>query len=265
VQQASHALKLAIHHGLRSVYLPGFWWLKDGVNELPNGLRLVNRPGVLFDDEEVVVVGKFFNTARLTGLRSGGNSHHAMMELLRPLLKLAASDTALDEDHLVIHVRAGDVFSGSSVHPGYGQAPLAFYQRVLESRSWSRVTLVAENDRNPIWNALNSLCRTSHLTEVRIGRPLGEDLAFMLRARCMVVARGTFGNAIAALSTRLEEAHFFESAFNCWGNSGVRAIRWVDTLGEYRREILCKNWRNSASQRRLMTDYPAERIARNSL
>jgi hypothetical protein len=265
VQQVSHALDIAIHHGLKSVYVPGFWWLKDGVTELPNGLRLVNRPGVLFDDEEVLVTGMFFDTTQLTGLRGSGKSHYSMMGFLRPCIRIDGTGIALEEDHLIIHLRAGDVFSRSSVHPGYGQAPIGFYQRVLESRRWGRVTLVAENDQNPIWAALKALCLKNHPTEVRMGRPLNEDLEFMLRSRCMIAARGTFGNAISALSTNLETVHFFESAFNCWGNPKVRAIRWIDTSGEYRREILCKNWKNSASQRKLMIDFPAEKIARSEL
>lgn len=51
-------------------------------------------------------------------------------------------------DDLTIHVRAGDVWQINTprrVHPEYHALPLSFYESILRSRRWSKVTIVTED------------------------------------------------------------------------------------------------------------------------
>jgi len=260
VQQIRNAVSVARENHLPTVYLPGFWWIKKGIHQLSCGIRLVNEEEVVLDDEEVLLVGRFFNVSTLVDFPPGGLSCRQVIDHLGDLVILDRDGEVLADDHLVIHLRAGDIFTPWGVHPGYGQPPLAFYLRVLESGSWRRVTLVAQDTSNPIWELLAERASSRGECDIRIGGSLRKDLEFLLRARSLVVASGTFARGIAAVSKSLEHVHSFEGSFDPWGNDKVKVTRWVDSEGSYRKRLLSQNWVNSPDQRELMITYPMEFI-----
>ena len=258
--QFRNALGVARGCGIRTVYLPGFRWIKEGVHELPCGTRLVNLLGAVFDDELVLLVGRFFDISSLEGFAPQPLTCHEAIGAIGHLVILDRDREPLEEDHLVIHLRAGDIFSGGNVHPNYGQPPLAFYLRVLEEGPWRRVTMMAQDEGNPVWNPLRQFASAAFPTEAFTGRPLQQDLEFLLRARSLVAPSGTFCRGVAAMSGNLALVHSFDETFDPWGNAAVGVVRWVDTAGTYREQLLSRNWRNSPDQRDLMIRYPGRHI-----
>jgi hypothetical protein len=129
-----------------------------------------------------------------------------------------------------------------------------------EGGAWREFTVVAEDGRNPVMEPLAALCRAHGGVHLRVGRPLAEDLELLLRARALVVGKGTFAMAVAALSEHLDGVHSFEHGFSPWGNGRVRVTEWGDERGDYRRAVLAGNWRNTAAQRELMLHYPMAAI-----
>jgi hypothetical protein len=79
------------------------------------------------------------------------NTARIFADYIRTLVKteLRISDPRLQEDDLVVHFRAGDVFAGQNVHPFYGQPPLSYYLSAVEREQPSRVWLVFEDRGNP--------------------------------------------------------------------------------------------------------------------
>lgn len=260
VRQVANAFRVAEAHGLKTIYLPGMWWLSPGVHELGNGMRLVNHPGVCFDDEEIVLSGVFFDLSQLVGFEAARMSDQETMGYLEPLLKVHSESEPLPESHLVIHVRGGDVFRGKNVHRNYGQPPLAYYLKILEHAAWTVVTVVAEDQANPVWKPLLDACTARFPCEVRVGMPLADDVGFLLRAKTLVAGRGSFIRAIATLSRNLRVVHAFETGIADLRGIDVEVTGWHDVAGVYRDSLMRGNWENSPVQRELMIGYPQAMI-----
>lgn len=167
----------------------------------------------------------------------------------------------LDPNHIVIHIRGGDVF-GPRKPASYGQPPLSYYTFVLQRKKWSHVTVVTSDDDNPVVESLLSWCRERKL-RVSIQRgSLREDLAFLFRAQTLVAGRGTFMPAVCGLSRHAKTVYFFENKFTLIPPvSGLDTIRVIDREGTYVREVLNNNWRNSPHQRQLMVSYPERNLS----
>jgi hypothetical protein len=97
---------------------------------------------------------------------------------------------------LFAHIRSGNVFPPNGVpHPKYGQPPCRYYTQVVDLDNTTGVSVVAEDARNPCLKILlNYTGATWRARDVRT------DIAELLYARKMILARGTFGIAILFLS-----------------------------------------------------------------
>ena len=95
-----------------------------------------------------------------------------------------------------------------------------------------------------------------------ISGDLRSDIEYLLKARILVVSRGSFSPAIATISKNLETVYYFEGVFNVFSleNPNVSCIRVIDKQGVYKSEILSSNWQNTESQRKLMLEYPANAL-----
>lgn len=260
IQQWKHALGIALNHGLHRIYAPGYWWMKSGIFALDCGLEVVNQANTIMSDEEVLLSGDFFDVSSLQSFSSAKLSHAAAIQMLGDNIRVKADGEALPANHLVIHLRAGDIFTAKRIHPLYGQAPLGFYVNVLESGQWDHVTLVAENDANPVWEPLLHYCRERYMCDVRVGRDLQEDIGFLLRARTIVIARGSFASGLACLTPHWKKVITFETPFAAWGNDLIKSETWKDILGDYRKQLLSANWANTPAQRDMMLHYPIKNI-----
>lgn len=140
-----------------------------------------------------------------------------LRDLLAPRLRAAlskygcADEPALPEDHLVIHVRSGDImqWGEGKNHSSYGQPPLAYYRHVVDAHDYARVTIVTEPDRgNPVLAALQA----HYGDKIQIqSRSVHEDVALILRARHVCAGTGTFAQALAYASRHIVRLHCFQN------------------------------------------------------
>lgn len=180
---------------------------------------------------------------------------------LSSLFSRKIHDSNSGEGVLTIHLRGGDVF-GPRKPAAYGQPPLGYYKLILNSKPWTRVDVVYQDDRNPVVAPL-----VKHLRETRIHFTLHsgtdlEDISILLRAQNLVAGRGTFLPAVVGLSRVCKSVYFFEDKMDILPpKTGLIPIRVFDSVGEYRAKLLSGNWENSAEQRALMLAYPAAALS----
>lgn len=163
-----------------------------------------------------------------------------------------------------IHLRGGDIF-GPSPHPGYGQPPWGYYERILESQTWGRVVLVAEDSLNPCVEKIEEWCAARGVPMTRVGETLDSAISAIRRASVLAMSVGTFVPAILLLGGNAEKAFWFgeePSELVCVNKLEVALVR--DLEGQYTSSIMQGNWANSPSQRDLMVTYDKSRVSRPS-
>ena len=171
----------------------------------------------------------------------------------------------LPDSHLVIHLRGGDVF-GPRKPASYGQPPLAFYRRILDNERWSAVTIVHQDDKNPVLRPFLETCKARKVPVTTHSGKVGEDIAELLRASTLVAGRGTFMPAVVGLSRNVKRVFYFHDKFSIHPPvPGVEIIRISDVEGTYVRDVLSNNWENSDYQRKLMLTYPQSNLGRGAL
>ena len=189
------------------------------------------------------------------------NSRDAIWPDLSSLLKEKPHADAFSESTIVIHLRGGDVF-GKRKPPSYGQPPLGFYEKILRTGRWKSAVIVHQDHSNPVLTELMKLCDELAIVATSSSGALSEDLPVLMRARNLVVARGSFGSAVAGLSQHVRNVYFFEDKFHLdFKPQSVRLHRVVDTTGTFRSEVLSSNWVGSPRQYELMMTYGAENLA----
>lgn len=128
-----------------------------------------------------------------------------MRSLLSPSV-LPQVETPLEEDHLVIHIRSGDIFNGL-IHHSYIQPPLSYYEYILENNAYNRVTIVTESDMmNPVIKEL--INRHPDLISVSSSN-LEEDVRFILSAKHLVVGTGSFAHILSLASPCIQKVYCF--------------------------------------------------------
>ncbi len=180
---------------------------------------------------------------------------------VRPLLaeSLRVADPRVGEGDLVLHFRAGDVFSHPVAH--YGQPPLAYYLAAIEREAPKRTWLVFEDRANPCVDAVEAWLQKHRLEAMPQSGSLEEDLRILLSARRLVIGNGTFGSSVAMLSTHLRRLYTFKC--QTWDDlrlPGVAMVQAVDVVGECTKALLSSNWKGSVDQREMMLSYPAEAL-----
>jgi hypothetical protein len=257
VIQLSNAIDLALSHGIGRIYVPGFWWISPLTSGHVAEIELCCEDAA---PDEVLLSGCFYYKQSLRPLYPDrpktieefrGNLLRARVQI--PLLD---APPPLPDDHLVIHIRSGDVFEDRG-HPLYGQPPLAFYTLILRKAPWRQVTLVSEDRRNPVIDRLLQSSGPGLPPVVHRQASLEADLQLLLRARSLAGSLGTFMPAVLALSGNVRRVLCFGGL---WYGATLRtqADLFVvkDLEGHYSRSVLASNWRNDPFQRALMLDYP---------
>ncbi|SBO44565.1 hypothetical protein [Cyanobium sp. NIES-981] len=252
--QLCHASHLARRLGVRVLEVPDAWYLRRGSTRLPDGLVVINGTDH-FPPEHTRLEGRYFYCHTLSGLAHPMEGFRSLLQQLRPAMHLALDGDPLPDDHLMVHIRCGDIFDRHP-HPGYYQPPLAFYSLVLQQRPWSHVHVVFEDFGNPVVLALKRRCEELGLGVSLHSWGLEQDIAFLVRGRHFVAGRGTFMQGVVALSAQAETVYSFWpfDPGNCWGLDGVRNVLIEDRQGRYLNKI--RPWRNSRLQRALMLAYP---------
>ncbi len=252
--QLCHASHLARRIGARVLEVPDAWYLRRGSTRLADGLEVVNGLSH-FPPEHTRLEGRFFYCHTLGALAHPMAGFRSLLQQLRPAMTLALEGEALPDDHLVVHIRCGDIFDRHP-HPGYYQPPLAFYTLVLQQRAWGHVHLVFEDFGNPVVLALQQHCRSLGLEVTLHSWGLERDIAFLVRGRHFVAGRGTFMQGVVALSPHARTVYSFWpfDPDHGWGLDGVTNVLIEDRKGRYLRKL--RPWRNSRLQRAFMLAYP---------
>jgi hypothetical protein len=255
--QLTHACMVGRSLGVKRLHIPGFWYLREGIHYSSNGLEIRNTDQVDLSADQLILAGSFLKMKALKPLCRRRVNPRRMLRSLRPLINLDINATADKKEDLVIHIRSGDIFI--TPHPGYGQPPLAFYQKVVRSKPWNTVRVIFEDRLNPVITPLLDWL-PHHCKQVEVvSGSLKDDLEVLLRARTIACGRGTFIQGISALSRNLKKVyHWNDATFKTWGNRKLKVFRVVDGMGTYSKMICQANWQNTADQQQLMVTYPEE-------
>jgi hypothetical protein len=172
---------------------------------------------------------------------------------------------ATHPDHLMIHIRGGDVF-GPRKPASYGQPPLSYYTLILDSRNWAEVTIVHGDTGSPILDPLIQACADRGIAVQLSTGLLPADLAVLLTGSTLVAGRGTFMPAVVGLSRNVSKVYFFHDKFSLdRPKDGIEVIKVRDAEGTYVRDVLSDNWENSDYQRNLMLTYPQSNLELGTL
>ena len=260
--QLVNAMDLANAVGAREVSVVGAWFLPMGDTDIA-GVTVINHATpearAQASQAAVTLAGVMFNRNDLLP----AVAHHvsgSVVSALGPALTVPRLDP-LPPDHLVIHVRAGDIFASANPAPTYGQPPLAFYQRLLQHAPWSAVTVVYEDTGNPVVEPLLTQCRALGLTTHSVSGDLADDLAVVLSARTLACGWGTFGFVVAGLSEHCSTFVSFDSVQVPLGGRPMSILVATDLRGGYREAVLSGNWANTPQQRDLMLNYRVDDVS----
>lgn len=161
--------------------------------------------------------------------------HRAVLvRSVAPLLYAGLADaTPLPPDHLVVHVRSGDVMNDDCTnHHAYIQPPLVYYCAVIDRYDYRHVTIVTEPDqRNPVLAMLQAAYRDHPHVQLRIqSASVKEDAGLVLRATHLCVGTGTFGQALSLASTRLQRLYCFQThvLFYAEADYDIRVLETVE-------------------------------------
>lgn len=265
--QLANVIQFANRNKIGRIYLASFPYLPTSRDlEITSSLVITN----LAESDQIdlggpILAGIFFHKNSLRRLYpSERPSNFSTLLPVRPHFSIKPSGPAIPEDELLMYIRSGDIFEREDgSHVNYGQPPLVFYKFLLALRAWKKVHLIFENRANPVIDKIEKILIDGKQSYQIQSASLAEDIAFLLRGKSLVAARGTFIPGVVAISPNCETIYSFDETYIDWG-SRVRQVVITDRLGEYVKSNLSKNWKNEPSQRKLMLEYPIEALALKS-
>jgi hypothetical protein len=258
--QLVDAYNIARQLGIRKIYHRGYPFLKDIAHI--EGVELVK--GIPSSSENYLI-GDFFQNKVLLNLCQAPLDRWKVMRSLAAFITLDSSHQEASECEagtLFVHLRSGDIFKKTPPHRDYGQPPLAFYTKIIRSQPWRKVHLVFEDQFNPVIPALQRFMSEAGISYETHSGDIHHDVEVLLRAKNLVIARGTFIYPILCISKYIEQVFYFEvDEHSLWGlqNSPIQFHKCID-LGETYRETILTEWKNNAEQNALMLDYPEAHI-----
>ena len=259
--QLADAYNIARHLGVKKIYHRGYSFLNDVA--LVEGIEFVK--GVPKRSENYMIGDYYQNNDLLnicTDKLDRWQIMHAMAKHMT--LAMAANDTSPQEQQaLYIHLRSGDIFKKIPPHRDYGQPPLAFYKKIVRSQPWTKVYLVFEDQFNPVIPALQEFLQASGIACQTHSGDIHQDIEVLLRAKHLVIARGTFIYPILCISQNIQQVFYFEvDEHSLWGlqNAPIEFHKYIDVDGTYRSTILT-DWKNDAEQNARMVEYPEASIS----
>ena len=165
-------------------------------------------------------------------------------------------------DSIVIHVRAGDVFIHTVIHPYYGQPPFAFYKTVLQLPELAalQIFVVVEDYSNPVV----ALIEQEYKGRVQIITDLEQGVATILGSRHLVLARSTFSENLGKMAPSVQNL-YFPYCVDEDGND-KRESKWDLTWNmkgycyEYDHYIPLTAWTRSPQQMEMMSNFSSDRV-----
>lgn len=260
--QLGLALKFCLDHGVGRMFVPPGHPLFTPGQIAGIDVAIVRGSGEIPRDCRNVVSGRFFYGYGFYPAGVTPDSIDALLVEALPgyLDSYRASIRPLPADTLVCHFRGGDIFS-TEIHPGYGQPPASFYMLAVEETGAREVVIVSEDDSNPAMAELVSALSRAGIAFRLESNTLLDDVRLLCGAETVVSSFGTFVWAAALISPFMKSLWFFHR-FRSGGclSRGIALHRVIDDGGDYVASMVQNNWRNTEEQRRLMVEYPAERL-----
>ena len=172
-----------------------------------------------------------------------------MRRHLRPFLSASLFDVVPSHE-LVIHVRSGDIFT--TPHPFFVQPPFSFYRKVIESRDWRAVRVVAEDTMNP---TIGRILETYPTALFEPGT-LEQDIRRLLAAEALVIGYGTFGPIWALLSENVRSLYAPVVPARVFGELLPGDLVDIDVhTFEFRNYIGPTDWKATPEQLRMMVEH----------
>ncbi len=275
--QLTNALFFAAKTGLKHIYLPE----NPTVRSLFPKQRSVACNGydvnIVIGEppaDQITLLSTFYF------VRQHQRSFYAQAPSMRELVTAFSASTGIlgsradpaepdDPGQLCIHLRSGDIFRNSSPPQSYGQPPLAFYTLAIRHFRPASVILVYEDTLNPVIQGLQSFLSGEGIPfTIHSSLNVRDDIRRLIRARALVIGRGSFARGVLCFSEQLETLYTFceETSVSVHQNlrqilpAGTRCFNVIDGAGTYASSIL-NGWRNTPSQRDLMCSFPETRLA----
>ena len=213
---------------------------------------------------QIAITDDFYHPAEFPMLLSNWNfsttrMRQVLVEDVLPAFRLTPKHV---REAVVIHVRAGDVFTSEVLHPYYGQPPYAFYKSVLRLPELSKleILVVAEDHANPVVG----LMEKEFKKRVQVITDLEDGVATILGSRHLVLARSTFSENLAKMAPSVQALYFPY----CLEEDGVdkRESKWDRTWNmqgycfEYDDYIPVNNWTRSPEQMRMISELPTDKV-----
>lgn len=241
-----------------TIRTPDFWYLPKEEVRLSAAVTLSNRNDYP-NDGNLTIKGSFFYLSTLKPIFSKTPVKYMELQRIARHISISEYIEPLSEDDLVIHLRSGDVFIKDGGHPEYGQPPLAYYRKIVDSRSWRSVHLVFEDKGNVVIDPLIGFISGRGIPLRIHSGTLESDLSILMSAKTLVAGIGSFIPGVASISNNIKSVYGFERYAN-WGNGKLNVILCEDVAKDYVSAVMSKNWRNLPEQRSLMISYPDESV-----
>lgn len=184
-------------------------------------------------------------------------------------------------DSLTIHIRSGDIFRCKTrieawkqagnpvrgliriltdrhrVNTLFVQPPLAFYKRVIESKMWSRIVIVAQDMENPV---IPTLLNSYSNIEFQLGS-LESDIIALLSAQNVIIGYGSFGLTWALVSDYIQSLYSPLLPDKVFGQLYPGDISDFEVYTfEFENYISVGQWKASERQKRLMLSLSSYNI-----
>ena len=125
-------------------------------------------------------------------------NHKKVIQILNHAFSIKQC-ASLDVNDVVIHIRSGDVFE-ENPHPNYIVPPLSYYLTILKTNNFNQIIIVAEDDKNPVINALMNL----YPNIIYKKQCLKEDIKIVLGAYSIITSYGTFIPELLCFSKKIK-------------------------------------------------------------
>jgi hypothetical protein len=177
--------------------------------------------------------------------------------------------TYLKDDALVVQIRSGDIFRSSKLpNHNYKQPPVAFYEKVFQSRKWKSITFVTEKNLdellNPVWlHYINDKHRQKNM-KFHQSSSFQNDLHLMTCSHYLVAAHSSLFAFMVYIAPNLKG--IYTPTSNC---SAVYTSNKPVLCSSYHLKNYTMgsegNWTNSPEQREIMISYNIKNVEANEI
>lgn len=167
------------------------------------------------------------------------------------------------EDTLVVQIRSGDIFrSFPPPHPHYKQPPVAFYEKIFQTRQWKYIVFVTEiisdDLMNPVWKHYHDKENRKENMVFPMNTTFQDDLHLLTCSHYLVAAHSTLFEYIIYFASHVKVLFTFQNCALLHTSNRPIVCNSYQMKG-YDMQVL-GNWSNSREQREYMISYNISNI-----